>query len=213
LNRLLARRPSPAMVVALIALFCSLGGVSYGVARGTIGSSAIKDNSVRSKDVRNNTLTGADVNESKLGQVAHATSADAAAAAGVAGKVFDTYRDSGISLPVSPISDPPNAYTTVLSLNVPAGSYLIIGKGWIRNDGPGEARSRCRTVAENNRDLQLLGVAGRNDATPWTNTVVHKFSTPGTITLECQSATQPLTVFDRKIQALQVREVSSVLGG
>ena len=204
MDRLLSRRPSPSMVVALVALFCSLGGVSYGVARGTIGSSAIKDNSVRGKDVRKNTLTGADVNESKLGRVA---------AAGVAGKVLEVYRDSGIALPVSPISDPPNAYTTVLSLNVPAGSYLIVGKGWIRNDGPGVARSRCRTVAANNRDVQLLGVAGRNDATPWTNTVVHKFSAPGTIAVQCQSATQPLTVFDRKIQALQVREVSSVLGG
>ena len=52
--------PSPAMVVALVALFVALGGVSYGVASGYIDSREIKNNSIQSKDVRNGTLTGTD---------------------------------------------------------------------------------------------------------------------------------------------------------
>ena len=89
----LARRfiPSPAMAVALLALFVALGGVSYGIATNSIGSSQIANNSIRGKDIRNNTvasadlrnsgvtgedvknnsLTGADVNESKLGRFRH----------------------------------------------------------------------------------------------------------------------------------------------
>jgi hypothetical protein len=114
---LFARRPSPAMVIALIALFVSLSGVSYGVATGFIDSREIKNNEVRSRDIRNNeirtrdlrnnqvrgidirnssvqgrdialnTVTGNDVNESTLGQVPSAASAATAGAAGSAGSV------------------------------------------------------------------------------------------------------------------------------
>jgi hypothetical protein len=54
-------RPSPAMVVSLIALFVSLGGVSYGVATGSIDSREIKNNTITSRDVRNNQVTGVDI--------------------------------------------------------------------------------------------------------------------------------------------------------
>jgi hypothetical protein len=74
-------RPSPAMVVAVIALFLSLGGVSYGIA--TIGTRQIKNNSVRSTDIRNrtirnrdvhrNALTGSRIRESTLGTVPTST--------------------------------------------------------------------------------------------------------------------------------------------
>jgi hypothetical protein len=109
------RRPSPAMVVALIALFVSLSGVSYGVATGFIDSREIKNNEVRSLDVRNNeirtrdlrnndvrgidirnstvngrdvalnTLTGVDINESSLDKVPSAAAADTATSATTAG--------------------------------------------------------------------------------------------------------------------------------
>src|SRR5215210_2107253 len=83
LRRLL---PSPAMVIAGIALFVSLGGVSYGLATGAIDSREIKNNSIRSRDVRNGTLTGRDmggdrvgggaIKESSLGTVPSASLAD-----------------------------------------------------------------------------------------------------------------------------------------
>lgn len=108
------RRPSPAMIVALIALFVSLSGVSYGVATGFIDSREIKNNEVRSLDIRNNqvrsldlrnnevrgidirnstvqggdialnTVTGEDVKEDTLAKVPSAASADSAATAGSA---------------------------------------------------------------------------------------------------------------------------------
>jgi hypothetical protein len=112
---LLRRHLSPAMVIALVALFVSLGGVSYGVATGSIDSREIKNNTVRTRDLRNNdirtrdlrnnevrgldirnstvrgrdvalnTLTGDDVDESELGKVPSATSADSATSAETAG--------------------------------------------------------------------------------------------------------------------------------
>ena len=95
-HRLLRRRPSPTAVIALVALFFSLGGVSYGVATGSIDSREIKNNTVRTQDVRTNALKGkdiangtvrsaevgtnaltsVDIAESKLGTVPSAASAD-----------------------------------------------------------------------------------------------------------------------------------------
>jgi hypothetical protein len=109
---ILSRRPSPALIISCIALFVSLGGVSYGVATGFIDSREIKNNQVRSSDLRNNTirtfdirnnevrgfdirnssvqgrdvalntLTGADVSEQDLGKVPSAAAADSAASVG-----------------------------------------------------------------------------------------------------------------------------------
>jgi hypothetical protein len=109
------RRPSPALVISMIALFVSLSGVSYGVATGFIDSREIKNNQVRTKDLRNNdirtrdlrnnevrgidirnstvrsaevglnSLTGDDINESRLGKVPSAAAADTATSATTAG--------------------------------------------------------------------------------------------------------------------------------
>lgn len=59
------RRPSPALVIACIALFMAMGGAGYAAA--TIGSKQIRNNSIRGKDVRNHTLSSRDVKGNSLG--------------------------------------------------------------------------------------------------------------------------------------------------
>ena len=76
LKHLSRLRPSPALVVALIALFVSLGGVSYGVATGyidsreirnnTVASGDIRNNDIRTKDLRNNEVRGIDIRNSTV---------------------------------------------------------------------------------------------------------------------------------------------------
>ena len=69
MGRLLRQRPSPAMIVALIALFVALGGSSYAVTKistknlrtGAVNSRVVKNNSLRSADVRRESLTGGDI--------------------------------------------------------------------------------------------------------------------------------------------------------
>jgi hypothetical protein len=60
------RSLSPATVIASIALFVSLGGVSYGVAAGSIDSREIENNTVQTQDVRNSGLGGRDVRNGTL---------------------------------------------------------------------------------------------------------------------------------------------------
>lgn len=136
MKRLFAHRPSPALAIACLALFVSLGGVSYGVATGVIDSRGLRNNTIRTQDLRNNdiraidirnstirgrdvalnTLTGSDVAESKLKQVPSAATADNAATLGGIGAAGFVRAD--------------NSPLTVLSLN--AGWSAVPG-----SPGPG----------------------------------------------------------------------------
>jgi hypothetical protein len=66
MKSLLRRRPSPALMIAVIALFVSLSGVSYGVATGFIDSREIKNNEVRSLDIRNNQVRSIDLRNNEV---------------------------------------------------------------------------------------------------------------------------------------------------
>jgi hypothetical protein len=91
-------RPSPAMVVACIALAVALGGTSYAaitLPKNSVGTKQLKKNAVTSVKVKanaitspkvaNNSLTGADINEATLATVPSATTAGSAAPSGGAG--------------------------------------------------------------------------------------------------------------------------------
>jgi hypothetical protein len=56
--------PSPAMAVALVALFMAMGGSAYAL---VVTSGSIKNNTIRSVDVRNGGLSGKDVRSDGLG--------------------------------------------------------------------------------------------------------------------------------------------------
>lgn len=97
--RQLIRRPSPAMAVALLALFVALGGTGYAISslpknsvgdkqlrQGAVTSKKIRDKTIRTSDIATNTVLGRNVrvgtlgpreiDESKLGTVPRATAAD-----------------------------------------------------------------------------------------------------------------------------------------
>jgi hypothetical protein len=58
-------RPTPALVVSLIALFVALSGTGYAAL--AITSKNVKDETLTTKDVKNNSLTGKDVRDGSLG--------------------------------------------------------------------------------------------------------------------------------------------------
>jgi hypothetical protein len=82
-------RPSPAMVVAMLALFVSLGGTSIAatkLARDSVGARQLKTGAVTTGKLRNSAVTGAkvangsitgvDIDMSRLGKVPAAVEAD-----------------------------------------------------------------------------------------------------------------------------------------
>ncbi len=92
-------RPSPAMVVACLALSVALGGTSVAaiqalprdsvgakqLKRNAVTGPKIKANAVTGAKVAANSLTGADINEARLGKVPAAATADTANPIGGAG--------------------------------------------------------------------------------------------------------------------------------
>lgn len=66
MKRIKGARPSPALAVAFIALFVSLGGVSYGLATGSIDSREIKNNTIRAEDHRANSVTARELRRRSL---------------------------------------------------------------------------------------------------------------------------------------------------
>jgi len=76
------------MVVACLALIVALGGTSYAAIRlpaNSVGTRQLKKGAVTGVKVKSNTLTGTQINESKLGKVPSAGSADSATNATTAG--------------------------------------------------------------------------------------------------------------------------------
>jgi hypothetical protein len=56
--------PSPAMVVALVALFIAMGGSAYAL---VITGKSIRNGTVTGKDLKNRSVTGNDMNENSVG--------------------------------------------------------------------------------------------------------------------------------------------------
>ena len=73
MSRLKSRRPSPAMIVASIALIVALAGTAY--AAQTINGGAIKKQTIGGGKLKRKTLTGFQINTNKLGVVPKARDA------------------------------------------------------------------------------------------------------------------------------------------
>jgi hypothetical protein len=74
LPKLKQHRPSPAMVVALVALVAALGGTAY--AAGKINGNSIQKQSIGAGKLKKKTLTGYQINTGKLGVVPAAQKAN-----------------------------------------------------------------------------------------------------------------------------------------
>lgn len=166
MKRVRVSRPSPALVIACVALFVSLGGVSYGLATGSIDSREIADGTIRSKDIRDNsvysrdlrnnevrdidirngtirgrdvangTLTGANINMAKLGQVPDAAALGGIAAAGYA-RAAEPLRTVGTG------GQPPfqSGFSAAGGSDLDPGFYKAAGMVWLQGTATGGAPS------------------------------------------------------------------------
>ncbi len=69
MNRILRYRPSPAMVIASIALAVAVGGTGYAaitLPKNSVGTTQLKKNAVTGAKVRNRSLTGAEIKTGSL---------------------------------------------------------------------------------------------------------------------------------------------------
>jgi hypothetical protein len=222
MRAILHHRPSPAMVVACIALAVALGGTSYAAIKlpaKSVGTKQLKKNAVTSPKVKNNALTGADVLESSLAQVpsaasatnatnaTHATNATSATTAGTANAAFSTFHDNPIVLP--------DTLGPIATLNIPApGKYVVNAKfGAFNQSGLASPNDDCRLFAGGVvGDRLFFDVDGlvADDHEVVAMQLVYQFTAAGQVVLRCSDAgVGAVFAYDTKITAVQVAQLTN----
>ena len=140
MSKLRANRPSPALVISVIALFVALGGSAYAakkigskeIKNNAITAGKIKKNAITTAKIQNNAVTGAKLNEGSLGPVPNATTAANAINAQNAQNAqnFSKYLNSGVK------KGSTGQNVTVLT----AGPFTITGK--CKDEGGGYTNAR-----------------------------------------------------------------------
>jgi len=139
--------PSPAMVVALVALFMALGGSAYAL---VITGASIKNGSVAGRDIKNRSLTGSDIagnriggkaiKESSLGTVPSASVSDGVARFAVVTAAGVAARTRGVSS-ISRTS--PGRYQVIFDRDVRNCAYIAtIGDAGGAAPGQGDIATR-----------------------------------------------------------------------
>ena len=112
MDRIKRYRPSPAMIVAIIALVLSLGGTSYAaivLPAGSVGTKQIKKNAVVGSKVKNGSLTTSDISSASLSKL---------------GRVAVAFRSQMVTSQVS------SARIAVVTLKAPTKGFVLVN-GWI----------------------------------------------------------------------------------
>jgi hypothetical protein len=187
------RRPSPALVVACIALGVALGGTSYAtvmnVPKSSVGTPQLKRNAVKAAKIAPNAVRTGHVLDGSLlaadfkaGQIPQGPKGDK----GDKG-------DNGISrVLTNRTSGPTHALTAtsapILSLELQAGRYLIIGKVWV-SGSQSNFTAICTTGVGPTGDLGLAGAYNGTAGVAVSDTITMQalveLSAAGTATISC----------------------------
>ena len=136
----------------MIALCFSIGGGAalganevrtQNVAKQAVTNNKIAKQTIKKSRVANETLTGTQIDEDTLGTVPRAN---------LAGTGRSTFKDGATQIPGG-------TTCTVLSLNIPAGSYLFIAKGVLAKAGI--TQITCTTTAGTDTDTSLARASTR----------------------------------------------------
>lgn len=146
-------RIHPASVIAMLALFVALSGVSYAAVSGKIGTKDIKNaavtkvkikkEAVTGPKIKNDAVTGAKVNEATLSTVPDAAKLGGREPASFESKGFGG-GDSGFQ------AIKKSASTVIAQQSLPAGTYLVMARGGVNNNGTEEIDAgavRCTLTA------------------------------------------------------------------
>ena len=225
------RMPSPAMGVALAALFVALGGTTYAAVSlpaNSVGTVQLKNSAVTGAKVKDASITGADIRLATLGTVplaahakradtagtadaaAHATAADSAthattadlatraATADAAGTAYTTHFENAVPLAGTP--------KVVSTLNLPAGSYVLVAKEQIDTQNNGDI-VECDLGAGTDIDRSFGQGGASHQSQILANNVVHAFPVAGAATLSCTGFGASAVVSQVRVTAIPVAAV------
>lgn len=169
-------RGVPAIAVAGIALFVALGG-GYAIGKGFIATKDLKNQAVTNKKIKKDTIKGNRVDEASLSG---------------AGTAQSIRQDTAAQVPAAT-----TGAVTVLTLQVPAGSYVISSKAVLAKAGTQDP-VQCFLSAGGDQDRSLEAVDAANNTTI-ANLLVHTFTSNGTATLGCDNPGGALLLVTNKV--------------
>ena len=224
--RLKGRRPSPALVVASMALLVALGGTGYAAANlpaNSVGPAQLKAGAVTNSKIASNAVTSSKVKAHSLLKSDFETGQIPRGAVGPPGPpgapgVQGSQGPPGVQgLPgpslayASSNSGPssvPDTLTTLASLSVSQpGNYVIWAKGWAT--GTSDLDVTCKLVA--GTDTDTTKVHAFHIAQSVSAMLVHQFTSSGIVQLQCVSSdANAETMNSMRIVAIQV---GSLLNG
>lgn len=156
----------------------------------------IANDAVTTGKIANDAVTGEKINETTLGQIPSAK---------VAGTAFSS--NSGTN--ILAFNGTVNAFTTVQSLNLPAGNYVLAGKVLANNNGAAVASARCimeagGAVIDNGFEVMRIGPEGGADRQFIVQSGILSLPAGGTVIIKCQADTTQGNWLNRVITASQV---------
>ena len=203
-------RPSPALIVSIIALVMATAGTataakvlitsSSQVKNGVITTSDLKDGTVAARDLRNGAVT--------LDKLAASAKPKTTAGGGADAEATEVFRKDG------PVTGEANKFQRVLTMkDLAPGVYAIFAKTVLTaSEGDGGLFGQGRTTGGNCRldaggdtdeSRTILGTPGANAPAGLQMQITRSFSSPGTVTLECL-ATATWRATDSSIIAIRV---------
>jgi hypothetical protein len=171
-----------------------------------VGTPQLKQNAVTSDKVRNHSLTGADLDLTRVGIVRtaqRAKTADLAARATLAvaaGAALSTHFETGIAVP--------KTATAMATLQLPAGSYALTAKGQIDTSTASDI-VECDLVAGTAKDVSFIQGGASHQSNIVANSLVYSSPSPGTASLVCTGFFGSGTLSQVRVTAVQVGTVSS----
>ena len=204
------KRPSPATVIASIALLVALGGTSIAAVNalpaGSVGTAQLKNNAVTSAKVKDGSLLVGDFKAGQLpaGAAGPAGPAGAAGAAGAQGPpgpsdAYSKFLNGPIAVPGAP--------TTLTSLSIPqAGKYVLVAKAAFTTSAGGFVL--CSLVAESDTDVSgtVVTTAGPLMVA---NNVVHDYAAAGSAGFACAASVAGVAATQIKITAIRVGSLTN----
>jgi hypothetical protein len=190
------RTPSPALIVAGIALFVALGGTSYAVTqlpKNSVGTKQLKANSVTGAKVKNGSLAAVDFSNAALNALQGATGpAGPAGATGATGPSNVIFGRQAATVTVNNTTG-----VTVGSMDVPAGAYSVVAAMTLTNvSGSDVAAASCGLTYGDRTSYQAADL-GPTGATPRIATqeltllVANTTTATGPISVVCTRSAAP----------------------
>ena len=206
--RMRGRRPSPALIVSIIALVMATAGTATAAKVMITNSKQIKKGVVNSGDVRDGALSGKDIRDGSI-EVGELESSARAAITGAQTSAVEVFRKSG---PQAVPKGEVRRVATVASLEpgvyaIFAKTVMTLGEGEttiLGNETGGSGHCVLKAGEDRDESRTMLASPGYNAPGQISAQITSTFGSPGTVALECDSPDREWQATDTSIIAVRV---------